>query len=75
MKTEPIKTEPIKPVAKAVGLLALAGTIVPPAVFMIQSISAGPGGSPALALDTVKAIMLVATIAWFAAAPFWMKVE
>lgn len=65
----------MKMAATLVGLLALAGTIVPPAVFMLQSIAAGQGGSPALALDTVKAIMLVSTVAWFVAAPFWMKVE
>jgi hypothetical protein len=28
-----------------------------------------------LSLDTVKATMLVSAVAWFAAAPFWMKVE
>ena len=61
--------------ATSVGLLALAGTIVPPAVFMLQSIAAGQAGSPALPLDTVKTIMLVSTVAWFVAAPFWMKVE
>jgi hypothetical protein len=65
----------MKMAATSVGLLALAGTIVPPAVFMLQSIAAGQEGTPGLSLDTVKAIMLVSTIAWFAAAPFWMKVE
>jgi len=65
----------MKLAATSVGLLALAGTIVPPAVFMLQSIAAGPGAAPALSLDTVKSIMLVSTIAWFVAAPFWMKVE
>jgi hypothetical protein len=65
----------MKMAATSVGLLALAGTIVPPAVFMLQSIAAGQGSTPALSLDTVKAIMLVSAIAWFAAAPFWMKVE
>lgn len=65
----------MKMAATSVGLLALAGTIVPPAVFMLQSLAAGQGGAPALSLDTVKWIMLASTIAWFAAAPFWMKVE
>lgn len=65
----------MKMAAMSVGLLALAGTIVPPAVFMIQSIGAGPDGTAALSLDTVKAVMLVSSIAWFAAAPFWMKVH
>lgn len=65
----------MKGAASSVGLLALAGTIVPPAVFMLQSIAAGPGAGPALSLDAVKWIMLASTIAWFAAAPFWMKLE
>jgi len=65
----------MKMAATSVGLLALAGTIVPPAVFMLQSLAAGQGAAPALSLDMVKWIMLASTIAWFAAAPFWMKVE
>ena len=65
----------MKAVATSVGLLALAGTIVPPAVFMLQSISGGPGSTPAFSLDVVKTVMLLSTIAWFVAAPFWMKVE
>jgi hypothetical protein len=65
----------MKAAATSVGLLALAGTIVPAAVFMLQSISGGPGSTPTLSLDVVKTVMLLSTIAWFAAAPFWMKVE
>jgi len=65
----------MKAAATSVGLLALAGTIVPPAVFMMQSLAASKGAAPGLSLDTVKAVMLVSAIAWFAAAPFWMKVE
>jgi len=65
----------MKMAATSVGLLALAGTIVPPAVFMLQSLAAGQGAAPALSLDMVQWIMLASTIAWFAAAPFWMKVE
>jgi len=65
----------MKAAATSVGLLALAGTIVPAAVFMLQSISGGPGSTPALSLDVVKTVMFFSTIAWFAAAPFWMKVE
>ncbi|MBM4009863.1 MAG: hypothetical protein ACKO6E_01725 [Planctomycetota bacterium] len=65
----------MKMAATSVGILALAGTIVPPAVFMLHSIGAGEGGTSSLSLDTVKWIMLASTIAWFAAAPFWMKVE
>lgn len=42
---------------------------------MLQFIAAGASGQPALSLDVVKATMLVSAIAWFVAAPFWMKVE
>ncbi len=42
---------------------------------MLQSIAAGPSAEPSLSLDVVKATMLVSTVAWFVAAPFWMKVE
>ncbi len=65
----------MKMAAMSVGLLALAGTIVPPAVFMIQSIAAGPDGAPALTHGTMQSVMLASAIAWFAAAPFWMKVH
>jgi hypothetical protein len=51
--------------AKLCGLAALAGTIAPPVLFLLNVIP----------LDAVKAVMLASTIAWFAAAPFWMKVE
>lgn len=69
-------TKPItKTAAMWVGLFALAGTIVPPAIFMLQSFAAAKSGSAALSLDVVKATMLVSAVAWFAAAPFWMKVE
>jgi len=65
----------MKKFAMAVGLLALAGTIVPAALFMVQSIAAGQGAAPDVSLDTVKRVMLVSTVAWFAVAPFWMSVE
>lgn len=55
----------MRPVARLVGLAALAATIVPPALFMT-------GRMPE---TTMKAVMLAAAVAWFAAAPFWMKVE
>jgi hypothetical protein len=51
--------------ARLVGLAALAATIVPPAMFMT-------GRMPEASM---KAVMLVAAVAWFAAAPLWMKVE
>ena len=50
---------------KLLGLAALAGTVVPPALFMLKMIP----------LDTVKMIMLVSTIVWFATAPFWLKTD
>jgi hypothetical protein len=65
----------MKMAAMTVGLLALAGTILPPAVFMLSSLAAGPQGEPSLSLGTMQTIMLVSAIAWFAAAPSWMKVH
>jgi hypothetical protein len=50
-------------IAKTVGLLSLAATIVPPALFMFK----------VLPLEPVKWIMLAATIGWFVCAPLWMK--
>lgn len=55
----------MKMLATICGLAALAGTIVPPALFLMK----------ALPLEVVKQAMLVSTVVWFAAAPFWMKVE
>lgn len=49
--------------ARILGLLALAGTIIPPALFMFKL----------MPLDTVKWIMLAATLAWFITAPVWMR--
>jgi hypothetical protein len=51
--------------AKILGLLALAATIVPPLLFMFKL----------LPLDAVKWIMLGATVVWFATAPLWMKTD
>jgi len=55
----------VSPIARAVGLLALAGTIVPPVLFMLS----------AMPQPTVKVVMLIAAVAWFVAAPWWMKVD
>ena len=49
--------------AKILAPAALAGTIVPPVLFLFQAMSEGP----------MKAIMLLATILWFVFAPFWLK--
>lgn len=50
-------------VAKVLGLLALAGTIVPPVLFLTKT----------LALEPMKLIMLIAMVVWFVTAPLWMK--
>lgn len=50
-------------IAMLVGISALIGTIAPPALFMIQQMSH----------QTMQQIMLAAGVAWFVAAPFWMK--
>lgn len=50
-------------IAMLVGISALIGTIVPPALFMTQQMSH----------STMQQIMLAACVAWFVAAPFWMK--
>ena len=55
----------MRPFARLIGLAALAGTIVPPALFMAGR----------LPETTMKATMPVAAVAWFVAAPFWMQVE
>ena len=52
----------MKRAAQLVSIGALAGTIVPPALYFT-------GG---MGLDAAKAWMLVAAIAWFASAPLWM---
>lgn len=50
-------------VAKTLGLLALAGTIVPPVLFLTKS----------LAIEPMKIIMLISMVVWFVTAPLWMK--
>lgn len=47
---------------RLVSWLALAGTIVPPFLFLQDQIT----------LDQSKLWMLVATVTWFAATPLWM---
>jgi len=49
--------------ARIVAPLAIAATLIAPAFF-----SAG-----ALGEEPMKAMLLAATIAWFVAAPIWMK--
>lgn len=50
-------------IARVFGLLALAGTIVPPVLFLCN----------ALALEPMKAIMLISALLWFVTAPLWLK--
>jgi uncharacterized membrane protein YfcA len=53
----------MKSIAQIISWFALAGTIVPPLLFMADK----------LPLPQVKAWMLVATILWFVATPIWME--
>lgn len=50
-------------VAKVLAPLALVATILPAVLFLFKALGEGP----------MKATMLVAAIAWFVTAPFWMK--
>jgi hypothetical protein len=43
--------------------LALAGTVVPPVLFLFKAMAEGP----------MKVTMLVAAVVWFIFAPYWMK--
>ncbi|MGE3312778.1 MAG: hypothetical protein AB7O66_22640 [Limisphaerales bacterium] len=53
----------MKQAAKALGFLALAGTLLPPLLFLNQSMSEA----------TMKLVLLVSAVAWFVSAPFWMR--
>ena len=55
----------MKTISKWIGLISLAGTILPSALFMFHAVP----------LESVKLTMLLSAIAWFVAAPFWMKAE
>ncbi len=55
----------MKHVARIVGFLSLVGTIVPPLLFSLKSMTQ----------PTMQLIMLVSCVTWFVAAPFWMKAE
>jgi hypothetical protein len=52
----------VKNAARLVSLVALAGTILPPVLYFTGHMQP----------DAMKAWMLAATIAWFAATPVWM---
>lgn len=53
----------MKSFAQIISWLALAGVIVPPLLFMANT----------LTLTQVKTWMLIATIVWFIATPIWME--
>ncbi len=53
----------MKRAAQLVSLAALAGTILPPVLFFAGRIG----------IEPMKLAMLVATVAWFAATPLWMR--
>lgn len=56
----------MKKIAMFVGYASLAFVIGPPVLFMTDSIKE---------LDTVKNLMLAATLVWFVTAPVWMEKE
>ncbi len=53
----------MKAAAKILGPLALAATLIPPVLFAFKLIPEG----------AMKLTLLVAAVAWFAVAPFWLK--
>ena len=52
----------MRTLTRTISGLALAGTILPPLLFFADRLD----------LDQTKWVMLLATIAWFAATPWWM---
>ncbi len=55
----------MKAIALPVGMLALAGTIVPPVLYLLHQIEQAP----------MKTAMLVSCLVWFITAPMWMRSE
>ena len=53
----------MKNAARAISLVALVATILPPLLFFAGRMD----------IDTMKSWMLAATVAWFAATPVWME--
>ncbi len=51
--------------ARCIGYLALLGTIVPPLLFMTKRMELVP----------MQNLMLLSCVAWFVAAPLWMRSE
>jgi len=58
----------MRSVCRLIGLAALAGTIVPPALIAFHVLSLE-------SLDVVKRCMLVSAIAWLVTAPVWMHTD
>ncbi len=52
-----------KHIAQICSALALLGTIVPPCLFFLDSLS----------LPATQRLMLAATVLWFVATPCWME--
>lgn len=50
-------------IAKVIGPLALAATLVPPLLFLFKMMSE----------PMMKDLMLAGAVAWFVVAPFWLK--
>ena len=50
-------------IAKILAPLALVATILPAVLYAFKAIEDGP----------MKLTMLIATVVWFAMAPFWLK--
>lgn len=55
----------MKSIALPIGILALAGTIVPPVLVLTGQ----------MAPDPMKTTLLVSCIVWFVTAPMWMRSE
>ena len=53
----------MKRIAQIISMLALVGTIVPPCLFFADKIT----------LPSMQQLLLVATIVWLVATPFWME--
>jgi hypothetical protein len=58
-----MKSAALTHAAKVLGLLALAGTIVPPLLVLSKHLGEEP----------MKLIMLISAVVWFTTAPLWMK--
>lgn len=53
----------MNPLAPCLALVTPAGTLLPPVLYALHLLGDGP----------MKAVMLAATVLWFAAAPLWLK--